>query len=294
MKRSLLNGRITPYLLLFPQLVITLIFFFYPAYEALFQSFMMSDPFGQKVNFVWFDNFKYLFASPEYIESAKITTIFSILTAITSVGLGLLFAALVDHIKSLKTTIQTLFIWPYAVAPAISGILWLFLFHPSFGAIGHSLNQLLADGWNPILDGADAMTLVIVAASWKQVSYNFVFFLSGLQSIPNNVIEAAAIDGAGPIRRFWKITIPLLSPTMFFLIVMNLVYAFFDTFGIIHTTTQGGPGGSTNILVYKVYTDGFVGLDLGGSAAQSVVLMTVAILLTYLQFRYVETKVQYA
>jgi sn-glycerol 3-phosphate transport system permease protein len=218
---------------------------------------------------------------------------FSALTALLSLSAGLLLAVLANRLKSFKAAVQTLLIWPYAVAPAMAGMLWLFLFHPSYGMIGYFLNEVMKMGWNPILNNQHALLLVIVASAWKQVSYNFIFFLSGLQSIPQSLIEAAAIDGASPTTRFWKIVFPLLSPTLFFLLVINLVYAIFDTFGVIHTTTQGGPGGSTNILVYKVYADGFVGLDLGSSAAQSVILMILTIVFTIIQFRYVEKKVQY-
>jgi sn-glycerol 3-phosphate transport system permease protein len=293
LKRAHYKKSYLPYLLVFPQIAVTIIFFFWPAAKALFGAFLLSDPFGQKSSFVWLDNFKVLFSTPEYFDSLKVTIIFSAMTAIIALSAGLFLAVLANRLLKFKTTVQTMLIWPYAVAPAMAGMLWLFLFHPSYGMIGYFLNEVMKMGWNPILNSNHALLLVIVAAAWKQVSYNFIFFLSGLQSIPKSLIEAAAIDGAGPYKRFWKIVFPLLSPTLFFLMVINLVYAVFDTFGIIHTTTQGGPGGSTNILVYKVYADGFVGLDLGSSAAQSVILMIFTILLTVIQFKYVEKKVQY-
>jgi sn-glycerol 3-phosphate transport system permease protein len=293
LKRSHFNKRGMAYALLAPQLLITFIFFFWPAGQALYQAFLYSDPFGQSSRFVWFENFKYIFGDEEYLSSILKTLVFSFSTAFVSLAAGLLLAVMANRILRGKGLVRTLLIWPYAIAPAMAGVLWLFLFHPSYGAIGFTLNYVFKLGWNPVLNNTHAMLLVVIAAAWKQVSYNFVFFLSGLQSVPKSVIEAACIDGAGPARRFWLIVFPLLSPTVFFLVVMNLVYAFFDTFGVIHTTTEGGPGGATNILVYKVYTDGFVGLDLGSSSAQSVVLMVLTIGLTYIQFKYVEKKVEY-
>lgn len=293
LKRAHYKRSLLPYLLVTPQILVTIIFFFWPAAKALVGAFFISDAFGQNSSFVWFDNFKILLSSPEYWSSLKVTFFFSTMTALLSLSSGLLLAVLANRLKSFKAAVQTLLIWPYAVAPAMAGMLWLFLFHPTYGMIGYFLNEVLKMGWNPILNNQHALLLVIVASAWKQVSYNFIFFLSGLQSIPQSLIEAAAIDGASPSKRFWKIVFPLLSPTLFFLLVINLVYAIFDTFGVIHTTSQGGPGGSTNILVYKVYADGFVGLDLGSSAAQSVILMILTIVFTIVQFRYVEKKVQY-
>ncbi len=293
LKRAHYKRSILPYLLVMPQIFVTIVFFFWPAAKALIGAFLLTDPFGQKSTFVWFENFKVLFSTPEYYTSLKITLFFSAMTALLSISAGLLLAVLANRLIKFKSLVQTVLIWPYAVAPAMAGMLWLFLFHPSYGMIGFFLNEVMKLGWNPVLNNNHALLLVIIASAWKQVSYNFIFFLSGLQSIPKSVIEAAAIDGAGPSTRFWKIVFPLLSPTVFFLVVMNLVYALFDTFGVIHTTTQGGPGGATNILVYKVYADGFVGLDLGSSAAQSVILMIITIIFTVIQFKYVEKKVQY-
>lgn len=293
-KRSFFKSRTLPYVLILPQIIVTLTFFYWPAIQGIIQSFMLSDPFGRKSRFVWFYNYVELFTDPLYLKSIGITFVFSIATAAVSISLGLFIAAMANRALRFKALTRTMLIWPYAVAPAISGIMWLFLLHPSYGIIAIAIKKWLGVDWNPVLYGSDAMVMIVMASAWKEVSYNFVFFMAGLQSIPKSLIEAAAIDGAGPFRRFWTITLPLLSPTFFFLTVMNIIYAFFETFGIIHTVTQGGPGGSTNILVYKVYQDGFVGLNLGSSSAQSVVLMALIILITFLQFRFVEKKVQYS
>ena len=282
------------FLLLAPQMLVLAIFVFWPAAQALYQAFTITDPFGQHSTFVWFDNFRDVLTSPEYFNSIYRTAIFSTGTTASAVLAGLGFAVLVDRVARGKSVYRLMIIWPYAVAPVLAGVLWLFLFHPIYGAIALMLQQGFGIPWNPLLDGSDAMLLVIVAAAWKQVSYNFVFFLAALQAIPRSLIEAAAIDGAGPIRRFVSIVFPLISPTTFFLLVINVVYAFFDTFGIIHALTQGGPGGATDILVYKVYADGFLGLDLGLSSAQSVILMILVIGLTAIQFRYLERRVKYA
>lgn len=282
-----------PYLLILPQVLITLTFFYWPAVQGLIQSFHLSDPFGIESRFVWFYNYIELFTDPLYLKSIFITIVFSISVASVSLGLGLFLATLANRALKAKPLVRTMLIWPYAVAPAISGIMWLFLLHPSYGVVALGIKRWLGINWNPVLNGADAMAMITMAAAWKQISYNFVFFVAGLQAIPKSLIEAAAIDGASPLRRFWTITFPLLSPTFFFLSVMNIIYSFFETFGVIHTVTQGGPGGSTNILVYKVYQDGFVGLNLGSSSAQSVVLMSLIIFITFLQFRFVEKKVQY-
>ncbi len=282
-----------PYLLILPQVLITLTFFYWPALQGLIQSFHLSDPFGLQSRFVWFYNYIELFTDPLYLKSIFITIVFSISVASVSLGLGLFLATMANRALKAKPLVRTMLIWPYAVAPAISGIMWLFLLHPSYGVVALGIKRWLGINWNPVLNGADAMAMITMAAAWKQISYNFVFFVAGLQAIPKSLIEAAAIDGASPLRRFWTITFPLLSPTFFFLSVMNIIYSFFETFGVIHTVTQGGPGGSTNILVYKVYQDGFVGLNLGSSSAQSVVLMSLIIFITFLQFRFVEKKVQY-
>jgi sn-glycerol 3-phosphate transport system permease protein len=291
-KRARFNSRWLPYALIFPQLVITLVFFFWPAGQALLQSLLVQDAFGATTEFVWFENFQALFHDESYLESFRITAIFSLLVATIGLTVSLVLAAFADRVIRGATIYKTLLIWPYAVAPAVAAVLWLFLFNPTLGILAHWMRGW-GIHWDPLLDGNDALILVVIAAVWKQISYNFLFFLAGLQAIPKSLIEAAAIDGAGPVKRFATIAFPLLSPTTFFLLVVNIVYAFFDTFGIIDASTSGGPAKATEILVYKVYADGFKGLDLGGSAAQSVVLMVIVITLTVVQFRYVERKVQY-
>jgi sn-glycerol 3-phosphate transport system permease protein len=292
-KRSYFDSKRLPYLLILPQILVTATFFYWPAVQGLAQSFMLSDPFGLHSRFVLFDNYVRLFKDPLYLRSIVITLTFSASTAALAITTGLFIATMANRVFRFKNIIRTLLIWPYAVAPAISGILWLFLLHPSFGVVAIAVKKYLGVDWNPVLRGTDAMVMVILASAWKQVSYNFVFFMAGMQAIPKSLIEAAAMDGAGPFRRFWTITLPLLSPTLFFVTVMNIIFSFFETFGIIHTVTQGGPGGATNILVYKVYQDGFIGLNLGSSSAQSILLMALIITITLLQFKYVEKKVQY-
>jgi sn-glycerol 3-phosphate transport system permease protein len=291
-RRVIFDDMLLPYLLLTPQIAITLVFFFWPAGQAVYQSFLLQDPFGLRQTFVWFDNFRALLVDPLYLDAAGRTLVFSGAVTALSMTAALLFAVMADQRIRGATAYKTLMIWPYAVAPAVAAVLWLFIFHPSIGLLGQALRRLGVE-WDYKLDGAQAMLLVILAASWKQVSYNFLFFLAGLQSIQKAVIEAAAIDGAGPARRFWSVVFPLLSPTTFFLLVVNVVYAFFDTFGTIHALTQGGPGKATETLIYKVYVDGVINLDLGGSSAQSVVLMLIVIGLTALQFRYIERRVHY-
>lgn len=286
------HSKTLPWLLLAPQLAITLVFFFWPAGQALWQSTQLQDPFGLQTQFVGLENFLRLFNQPSYLESFRITAIFSALVAIAGLSISLLLAVKADHVIRGASVYKTLLIWPYAVAPVIAGVLWLFLFSPSLGVIAVWL-QNLGIGWNPLLDGDHALILVTIAAVWKQISYNFLFFLAGLQAIPKSLIEAAALDGASPARRFWNIIFPLLSPTTFFLLVVNVIYAFFDTFAVIDATTAGGPGGATAILVYKVYQDGFRGLDLGSSSAQSVILMVIVVALTVFQFRYIDRRVQY-
>jgi sn-glycerol 3-phosphate transport system permease protein len=281
-----------PYALVLPQIAITLVFFFWPAAETLYYSVLMQDAFASRVQFVWFDNFITLFQDPHYLASFKITVMFSALVAITGLALSLLLAVFADRVLRGASAYKTLLIWPYAVAPAVAGIMWLFMLSPSIGMLTYALRGFGVN-WNYYVNAGQATLLICVAAVWKQISYNFLFFLAGLQAIPSSLMEAAAIDGAGPVRRFWTIVFPLLSPTAFFLLVVNVVYAFFDTFGIVDSTTQGGPGQATQILVYKIYQDGVQAMDLGGSAAQSVVLMVIVIALTVVQFRWVERKVQY-
>jgi sn-glycerol 3-phosphate transport system permease protein len=291
-KRVVFGHKTLPYLLLAPQLLITIIFFFLPAGEAIWQSTQLQDAFGLSTQFVGLENFADLFSQSAYLDSFKTTAVFSILVAFVGLSLALLLAVMANRVIRGATVYKTLLIWPYAVAPAVVGVLWLFLFSPSVGILAVALNSL-GISWNPRLDSTDAMILVLISAVWKQISYNFLFFLAGLQSIPKSLLEAAAIDGASPSRRFWSIVFPLLSPTTFFLLVINVIYAFFDTFAVIDTTTQGGPGTSTDILVYKVYNDGFNGLNLSSSAAQSVILMIIVVALTIVQFRYIDRKVQY-
>ncbi|MBI1209025.1 MAG: sn-glycerol-3-phosphate ABC transporter permease UgpA [Azospirillum sp.] len=291
--RVVFRARLLPYLLLLPQLMVTAVFFLWPASQALVQSMLLQDPFGLKTQVVWFANFTRLFADSHYLEAFGTTAVFSISVAVLSLGLAMLLAAVTDRVIRGKSLYRSLLIWPYAVAPVVSGVLWMFLFGPSFGLITWYLRRTGIE-FNHLANGNQAMALVVIAAAWKQVSYNFVFLLAGLQAIPQSLIEAAAIDGAGPLRRFVTIVLPLLAPTTFFLTVVNLVYAFFETFGVIHAVTQGGPGQSTAILVYKVYHDGFEGLDLGSSAAQSVILMAVVTVLTVIQFRFVERRVHYS
>ena len=291
-KRAVFHHRFLPFVLLAPQIAITVIFFYWPAYQAVWQSFLLQDAFGLSTDFVWFENYIYLFSDPTYYETIWTTLVFSALVAIISLSSGLLLASMADKPLRAAGVYRTLLIWPYAVAPAVAGVLWLFMLHPSLGMVARGI-KALGFSWNPLLDGTDAMTMVVLAAAWKQISYNFLFFLAGLAAIPRSVIEAAAIDGARSTRRFWTIVFPLLTPTAFFLLVVNIVYAFFDTFGVIDAMTQGGPAQATQTLVYRVYADGRLGGDLGGSAAQSVILMMIVIGLTSIQFRYIERKVNY-
>ena len=291
-KRAVFSHRWLPFLLLAPQLAITLVFFYWPASQAVRQSFLLEDAFGTTSQFVGFENYRALFADGYYFRAVGTTAVFAILVAVASLVIALGLALAADRDIRGASVYRTLLIWPYAVAPVIAGVLWSFLFQPSFGVLAHAITRLGID-WNPLLNGNQAMALVVVAATWKQISYNFLFFLAGLQAIPRSLIEAAAIDGAKPWRRFRTIVFPLLSPTTFFLVVVNIVYAFFDTFGIIDAITGGGPAKATETLVYKVYQDGRLGGDLGGSAAQSVILMVLVIALTSIQFRYVERRVTY-
>jgi sn-glycerol 3-phosphate transport system permease protein len=291
-KRAIFSGQTLPYLLLAPQLFITLVFFYWPASQAVWQSFLLQDAFGLRTEFIWLENYRDLFAQSDYYRAMGTTVIFAVSVTTLSLSIALLLAVQADkHIVG-AGLYKTLLIWPYAVAPAIAGVLWLFMFQPSLGLVARGLRSHGVD-WNPLLNGNHAMLLVIMASTWKQISYNFLFFLAGLQAIPRSVIEAAAIDGARPVRRFWTIVFPLLSPTAFFLLVVNIVYVFFDTFGIIDATTGGGPSKATETLVYKVFFDGRLGGDLGSSAAQSVILMVIVVGLTAFQFRYIERKVTY-
>jgi len=291
-KRVVFRSAWLPYALLAPQIAVTLVFFFWPAAQAIWFSFQLQDAFGLRTEFVGLRNFEALFADSHYLASFRTTAIFSVLVAFFGIAISLMLAAMADRVVRGALAYRTLLIWPYAVAPAVAGVLWAFMFAPSVGIVTYVLRRWGID-WNWILRGDQAMLLIVIASVWKQISYNFLFFLAGLQSIPRSLVEAAAIDGAGPARRFWTVVFPLLSPTTFFLLVVNIVYAFFDTFGVIDATTQGGPAQDTQILVYKVYYDGVKAADLGGSSAQSVILMGIVIVLTALQFRFVERKVQY-
>lgn len=291
-KRTIFPNRGLPYALLLPQLAVTAVFFLWPAAQAVLQSFEREDAFGFKTTFVWFENYRQLFQDPTYLNSLWVSAIFALSVAVVSIGSALALAVAANRVVKRAQVYTTLLVWPYAVAPAVAGVMWWFLFNPTIGIMPFLL-RLVGYSWDHSLSGVDAMILVVVASSWKQISYNFLFFLAGLQSIPHSLIEAAAIDGASPGKRFWTIVFPLLSPTTFFLMVVNLVYAMFDTFPVIDATTEGGPAQATNILVYKVYADGFLGLNLGSSSAQSVVLMLIVIALTVIQFRYVERRVQY-
>ena len=291
-KRVTFNERWLPYLLVAPQIVITLVFFFWPSGQAIWQSVISEDAFGGNTKFVWFDNFVHLLSDPHYYASARLTVVFSFLVASLGLAASLLLAVMADRVIRGASVYKTILVWPYAVAPAVVGVLFGFLFNPSVGVVAWALAAIGIE-FNYVINGNQALLLVVFAAVWNQVSYNFLFFLAGLQSIPKSLIEAAAIDGAGPGRRFWDIVFPLLSPTGFFLLVINIIYAFFGTFGIIGSLTQGGPGQATNILVWKVYNDGFRGQDLGGSSAQSVILMIVVIALTFVQFRFIERRVHY-
>ncbi len=291
-KRVVFRSAWLPYALVAPQIAITIVFFFWPAAQAVWYSFQLQDAFGLNTEFVGLQNFRDLFRDERYLESFEVTAVFSVLVAGLGIAISLLLATMADRVVRGALVYRTLLIWPYAVAPAVAGVLWAFMFAPSIGILSYALKRMGVD-WNWVIQGNQAMLLVVVASVWKQISYNFLFFLAGLQSIPRSLIEAAAIDGAGPMRRFWTVVFPLLSPTTFFLLVVNIVYAFFDTFGVIDATTQGGPAGATHILVYKVYYDGVKAADLGGSSAQSVVLILIVIALTVAQFRFVEKKVQY-
>ncbi len=292
-KKVVFRSAWLPYALIAPQIAITLVFFFWPAAQAVWYSFQLQDAFGLKTQFVGLQNFVTLFKDENYLASFRVTAVFSVLVAVIGLAASLVLALMADRVVRGAMAYKTLLIWPYAVAPAVAGVLYAFLFAPSIGIVTYALRRWFGIEWNWLLDGEQAMLLVVMAAVWNHISYNFVFFLAGLQAIPRSLIEAAAIDGAGPARRFWTVVFPLLSPTTFFLLVINVVYAFFGTFGLIDATTQGGPGQDTQILVYKVYHDGVKAADLGGSSAQSVILMLIVIALTVVQFRFIERRVQY-
>ncbi len=291
-KRVTFKGWLLPLALVFPQILISVLFFFYPAGQAIWQSMFIPDPFGLSTQFVGLGNFEFLLSDKFYRASFVTTAVFSGLVTLVSLVPALFLAVLADRLIKGAGVYRTLLIWPYAVAPAVAGVLWLFMFNTRVGVVSWYLGQLGYD-WNHVLNDAEAMGLVVVASSWGRISYNFLFFFAALQAVPRSVIEAAAIDGAHFWKRFFTIVLPLLSPTMFFLLVVNVVYAFFETFGVIHTITSGGPQQATTILVYKVFSDGFVGQDLGSSAAQSVILLIVVGALTVLQFKFLEKRVHY-
>ena len=291
-KRSIFQSKWLPLVLLTPQMLVILVFFYSPAVQTLWQSFLLQDAFGLKTSFVWLENYETLFAQGDYYRTMATTALFSTLVTVPALSIALLLAVQADKQIKGASIYKTLLIWPYAVAPAVAGVLWLFMFQPSLGMIAQLIRHM-GFAWNPLLDGGHALTLVVMASVWKQISYNFLFFLAGLQAIPRAVFEAAAIDGASRTRRFWTVTFPLLAPTGFFLLVVNIVYAFFDTFGIIDAITAGGPSKATETLVYKVFFDGRLGGDLGSSAAQSVVLMALVVAMTAVQFRFIERKVTY-
>lgn len=291
-KRSIFTNRWLPYLLLAPQLIITAVFFLWPASQAIKSSFEREDPFGFRTTFIWFDNYTRILSDPLYLNALGRTAVFAVSVTVLSMAISLLLAVCVDRVLRTQRFYTTLLVWPYAVAPVVAGVLWWFLFNPTIGLLPYILDWF-GIRWNHRVNGAQAMTLIVIAAAWKQISYNFLFFLAGLQSIPASLSEAASIDGAGPFKRFWTILFPLLSPTTFFLLIINVNYVMFDTFGVIDATTGGGPNQSTMTLVYKVYTDGVAGLNIGSSSAQSVLLMAIVIFLTFIQFRYVERRVNY-
>jgi len=291
-KRVTLGNPVLPYMLLAPQIIVTLVFFIWPAVQTVIYSTQVQDAFGTRTKFVWFENFSRLLSDANYYSSAQTTFFFAILVTGVGMSFSLLLAVMADRIIRGASLYKTFLIWPYAVAPAVAGSLWAFLFSPSVGVAAYALDKL-GFNWNYLTNANQAFFLIVLAAIWNQISYNFLFFLAGLQSVPRSLIEAAAIDGAGPVRRFWTIIFPLLSPTTFFLMVVNIIAAFFNTFGTVAAITQGGPAKATEILVYKVFNDGFRGQDVGGSAAQSVILMTIVILLTVIQFRFIERKVHY-
>ena len=291
-RKVIFRGTALPLALLAPQLVVTAVFFLWPAGVAVYQSVLQQDAWGLRTEFVGLRNFAEVLADPGWREAAWNTVVFSTSVAALAMGTALALAVQADKAIRGARAYRTLLVWPYAVAPAVAAVLWLFIFHPSIGVLGRALN---ANGipWDPRLNGNQAMALVVLAAAWKEVSYNFIFFLAGLQAIPKSVLEAAAIDGARPVRRFWTVVFPLLSPTTFFLLVVNLVYAFFETFGTIHALTGGGPGKATETLIYKVYVEGVQNTNLGSSAAQSVILMLIVVALTMIQFRFIERRVHY-
>jgi len=293
MKRFVFRNRWLPYALVAPQVAVTLAFFFWPAFDSLRLSLYRASPFGDRLIWAGFANFERLFRDPAYLRSALTSFVFSFVVTFAGLALALLLASFANAKIRGLAVYRSLLLWPYGIAPAIAGIIWLFIFHPSYGILPWVLSFVTAYQFNWFLKGWVAMTLIVMAAIWKQFGYNLAFYLAGLQAIEASVLEAASVDGAGPIRRFFAVTFPLLSPVTFFLFTLNMTFSFFETFGLIHSVTQGGPGDATSILVYRAWKDGFEGLQLGFSAAQSVVLMALVILLTAFQFRFAEKRVTY-
>jgi len=284
-RRTTFPGRLLPLLLVAPQLALTAVFFLWPAGQAIWFSAVRQDAFGLRSEFVGLDNFYDLFTDPLYRDSIVRTALFCVAVAVLAMSTALLLAVFADREIRGRAVYRTMLIWPYAIAPAVAAVLWILVLNPQIGLLGRWLNRH-GIPWDYKLRDGQAMGVVVLASAWKQVSYDFIFFLAGLQAIPRAVVEAARMDGARGWRRFRTITLPLLAPTTFFLLVVNLVYAAFETFGTIQALTQGGPGKATETLVVKVYRDGVVNLDLGSSSAQSVVLMVAVVVLTMLQFRF--------
>lgn len=287
------HQRFYAWLFIVPQLVITLVFFIWPACNALLQSFFYTDAFGLHKKFAGLLNFTDLFFDPSYAKAIGVTFIIAVSVTACTMVLGLLMAVLVSHRGCSQRIYKSLLIWPYAVAPAVAAILWRFLCHPTLGWLTQVLHAI-GIHFDYVNHVSQALLVVILTASWQQFSYNFLFYFAALKAIPSSLIDAAIIDGASSRQRFWQIIFPLLSPTTFFLLIMNLMYGFFDTFGIIQVMTHGGPGNSTTNLIYKVYRDGFEGMDLGSSSAQSVLLMVIVVIVSLIQFKYLERKVHYA
>jgi sn-glycerol 3-phosphate transport system permease protein len=292
-KHTVFPNRVLPYVLVLPQVLVTLVFFFWPAWKSLYLSVYRSSPFGGRDVYVGLDNFQALLLSPEYYTSVINSFVFAGLVTALGVGGGLIVAALANQKIRGLALYRSALLWPYGIAPAVAGIIFLFIFHPAYGILPYFMSFVTSYEFNWLLKGWIAMTLVVVATAWTHLGYNIAFFLAGLQAIPSSVMEAASVDGAGPIRKHTAIVFPLISPVTFYLVVVNMVFAFFNAFGVIHAVTRGGPGQATEIMVYKLWNDGFIGLNLGSSAAQSVILMVVVVGLTMLQFRYAEKKVTY-
>jgi len=286
-------NRVMPYILLIPSITVIVIFFLIPTIRSIYQSFFRVSPFGDRRIFVGFGNFSRLFNSPSYVDSLIRTLIFAGSVVVIGLIFCVIVAALLNQRLRGMTIYRTFFIWTYAISPAIAGTVWALMFNPATGPVVYLVKLLTGKAINWMNDGNLALAIVIIAAVWKMMGYNIIFYLAGLQAVPNELLEAAAIDGANGIKRFVKVTLPLLSPMTFFLLIMNMLYAFFEVFGLIDIMTKGGPGNATEILVYKLYRDGFIAIDIGFASAQSVVLFIFVTILTVLQFRYTQQKVFY-